>query len=148
MNNRKNIREDLSRLFSSQRLGVLATQHEGSPYASLVAFAASEDLSKLYFTTPRATRKFRNLTRENRVSMLVDNRSNRISDFHEAIAVTVVGDAFETTGESREAALKFYLEKHPYMADFASSSSSALVEIRVEKHILVKRLQEVTELHV
>lgn len=147
MNQPKDIRKDLARLFSSQRLGVLATQHEGAPYASLVAFVASENLSKLYFSTPKATRKYRNLTRENRVSMLVDNRSNEISDFHEAMAVTVVGDAFETTGAEREAALKTYLEKHPYMADFARSSSSALIEIRVEKHIMVKRLQEVTELH-
>ncbi len=147
MNDQKDIKEDLARLFSSQRLGVLATQDQGAPYASLLAFAASEDLSKLYFSTPKATRKFRNLTRENRVSMLIDNRNNQVSDFHEAMAVTVVGDAFETSGERREAALEFYLERHPYMADFARSSSSALVEIRVEKHILVKRLQEVFELH-
>jgi hypothetical protein len=36
----------------------------------------------------------------------------------------------------------------PCMSDFARFSSSAPVEIRVEKHILVKRFQEVFEPHV
>ena len=43
------IRRDLKALFSAQYLAVLATHQDGQPYASLVAFIASEDLKYLFF---------------------------------------------------------------------------------------------------
>jgi hypothetical protein len=45
------MRKDLQELFITQPLAVLSTQSEGQPYASLVAFATSEDLKALFFAT-------------------------------------------------------------------------------------------------
>ena len=55
------IQQRLRELFESQNLGVLATHSSGQPYASLVAFYATEDLKHLFFVTPKTTRKFENL---------------------------------------------------------------------------------------
>lgn len=41
--------EKIAALFDSQRLGVLSTQNRSQPYASLVAFAASDTLGHLFF---------------------------------------------------------------------------------------------------
>jgi len=55
------VRELLEGLFAGQRLAVLATQGEGQPYGSLVAFSAAPDLRRLVFATARSTRKYVNL---------------------------------------------------------------------------------------
>jgi hypothetical protein len=73
-------------LLASQRLAVLSTETRGTPYSSLIVFAAAPDLTALVFATPRPTRKFSNLSENARVSLLVDNRSNREEDFAEATA--------------------------------------------------------------
>jgi general stress protein 26 len=120
-------------LFESQKLAVLGTQNEGQPYANLVAFAPSHDLKCLYFVTARATRKYANIEADARVTVLIDNRSNQDSDFSQAAAVT---------------ALAIYLAKHPMLEDFVRSPSCALLQIRVETYYLVRRFQNVMELHV
>ncbi len=89
------VKRDLRKLLRSQPLAVLATQNQGQPYASLVAFASSDDLKSLYFATTRSTRKYANLSGDSRVAMLVDNRSNKASDFRWAMAATATGTAKE-----------------------------------------------------
>jgi nitroimidazol reductase NimA-like FMN-containing flavoprotein (pyridoxamine 5'-phosphate oxidase superfamily) len=142
------MREDLKKLFTTQPLAVLSTQNKGQPYASLVAFAASEDLKSLFFATTRATRKYANLSSEPQVAMLVDSRSNEVSDFRWAMAVTATGEAEEVEGEEKERVSKIYLEKHPHLDDFISSPSCALLKIRVERYYVVTRFQNVIEVHV
>jgi nitroimidazol reductase NimA-like FMN-containing flavoprotein (pyridoxamine 5'-phosphate oxidase superfamily) len=137
----------LEDLFNSQSLGVVATQNEGHPYASLVAFVASDDFRRIYFVTPTATRKFSYLRKDDRVAILINNSINQAEDFHRAISVTAVGTAAEITDAEREQALKPYLEKHPHLEDFAKSSSCAMVRIRIRSYYMVRNFQNVTELH-
>lgn len=142
------MKKDLQSLFESQRLAVLATQNEGQPYTSLVAFAASKNLRHLFFATTRATRKFANLLADPRVAMLVDSRSNVVSDFRWAMAVTATGKAEEIEGREREEASKLYLDKHAHLDDFVSSPSCALIKIPVERYYVATRFQNVIEVHV
>lgn len=142
------MRKDLRELFTAQPLAVLSTQNEGQPYASLVAFATSEDLKALFFATTRATRKYANLSSDPRVAMLVDSRSNEVSDFRWAMAVTATGRAEEVEGQEKEKVLRIYLAKHPHLDDFVSSPSCALFKIRVERYYVATRFQNVTEVHV
>jgi len=58
MTDRKQLQQRPIQLFTSQKLAVLSTQHQGQPHASLIAFAASDDLKELFFATRRATLKF------------------------------------------------------------------------------------------
>ena len=148
MNDLKAYEKDLKSLFASQHTGVLATQQDGQPYASIVAFASSEDLRDLYFATMRATRKFANLSPDSRVAMLIDNRSNRPSDFQWAMGVTATGRAGELTGPEKQMPLTTYLAKHPHLDDFVSSPSCAFLRIRVDTYYVVTRFQKVVEVHV
>jgi nitroimidazol reductase NimA-like FMN-containing flavoprotein (pyridoxamine 5'-phosphate oxidase superfamily) len=137
----------LRELFARQALGVLATHGPEHPYASLVAVRASDDLRRLYFSTTRATRKFHFLTHDPHVAMLVDSRSDDDLDFHKAIAATAVGTARELEDDERAEQLIAFLERHPHMKPFASSPTSALVELAVDTYYIVRRFQNVTELH-
>jgi nitroimidazol reductase NimA-like FMN-containing flavoprotein (pyridoxamine 5'-phosphate oxidase superfamily) len=142
------IRQHLKALFESQNLAVLSTQSAGQPYASLVAFYASEDLKHLFFATPKTTRKFDNLKADDRVAFLVNSSTNQINDFHRAISVTAVGTATEIIGKERQPILGRYLKKHPYLEDFVRSPTCAAVKVSVKSYIMVKNFQNVMELHV
>jgi len=141
------IKRDLKKLLESQPLAVLATQSRAQPYASLVAFASSDDLKSLYFATTRSTRKYANLSGDSRVAMLVDNRSNKASDFRWAMAATATGRAKEVDPGERENLLGLYLAKHPHLKDFVDSPTCALCEIKVQTFFVVTRFQSVVEVH-
>src|SRR4030042_4347027 len=101
MEDLSDLRELLRGLFASQQLAVLATQNGGQPYGNLVAFAECDDLKHLIFVTSRNTRKYTNVTQDERVALLIDSRANQMSDFNKARAVTAIGTAKETTGNER-----------------------------------------------
>lgn len=132
-------------LLDSQQLAVLATSRHGQPYTSLVAFAFDADLRRLTFATTRATRKFANLLAEPRVSLLIDNRSHRSSDFREAMALTAFGRAVEVSGHEKQHLLEEYLRRHSGLREFVSAPTCALLQVSVERYALVRRFQDVVE---
>jgi nitroimidazol reductase NimA-like FMN-containing flavoprotein (pyridoxamine 5'-phosphate oxidase superfamily) len=136
----------LKRLLKSGKLAVLATHRNGQPYCSLVAFSHTRDLKYLIFATCRSTRKYENLSADKRVSMLVDSRTNRESDFHKAEAVTITGKATEVSKGMRSEYLRTYLRKHPELKGFVSSPNCALLRLKVNRYYLVSRFQEVMEI--
>jgi nitroimidazol reductase NimA-like FMN-containing flavoprotein (pyridoxamine 5'-phosphate oxidase superfamily) len=142
------LREFLKDLFSSQRLAVLATQNQRQPYGNLVAFMATEDLKHLLFATTRATRKYANISSNPRIAMVVDNRSNQEADFHQAAAVTATGVVKEIEGPEKDRFQKLYLSKHPYLKEFVSSPTCALLRMDVETYYVVRQFQNVVELHI
>jgi heme iron utilization protein len=141
-----NTKDQLGEFFSSQHLAALSTYGNSQPYCNLVAFVSSEDLRCLIFATSRETRKYMNIQGGPQVSLLIDNRSNQVSDFRNAQAITVIGRAKEATGQKREEFMEMYLGKHPYLRDFALSPTSALIVVEVERYIIVSRFQNVMEL--
>jgi nitroimidazol reductase NimA-like FMN-containing flavoprotein (pyridoxamine 5'-phosphate oxidase superfamily) len=141
------LRDRLHRLFEQQKLGVLSTHNRGEPYASLVAFAATDDLKQLVFATPRATRKFSNMTADARAAMLVDSRSNRTVDFRRSMAATAIGSVREIRKAGNSRLLRLYLEKHPHLRDFVHSPSCAVLRLDVRSYYAVDRFQHVMELH-
>jgi hypothetical protein len=83
-----------------------------------------------------------------RISLLIDNRSNRVSDFHEAMAVTAIGLAEEVQGPEKDNLLKVYLAKHPHLEDFVMSPTCALMQVEVKRYYVVSRFQHVLVLHI
>ncbi len=146
MEKRAQLKEFLRDLFRAQRLAVLATQSGRQPYGNLVAFVATKDLKHLLFATTRATRKYANIKRNPRIAMVMDNRSNEETDFHRARAVTATGVVEEAEGRERVRFQKLYLSKHPYLKEFVSSPTCALLKMEVETYYIVKRFQQVMEL--
>ncbi|WP_094228752.1 pyridoxamine 5'-phosphate oxidase family protein [Methanolobus psychrotolerans] len=139
-----NLEKNLKALMKEQRLAVLATCHDGEPYTNLVAFVTSDDLKHIFFVTPMATRKYSYLTASRKASMMIDNRSNKESDFKDAMAVNAEGTVLEV--EKTDELNSLYLEKHPYLKDFLNSPSSALMRMEVKRYIVASRFQNVVEI--
>jgi nitroimidazol reductase NimA-like FMN-containing flavoprotein (pyridoxamine 5'-phosphate oxidase superfamily) len=142
------IRALLKALFEEQSLAVLATHQDGQPYANLVAFGADDDLATLYFATPRATRKFANLSADPRVALLVNNSTNQAEDIHRAMAATATGRALELAGTQRAAYQARYIARHPHLEEFVRSPSCALIAVAVTRYVLVRSFQNVMELRI
>jgi len=134
-------------LLSEQKLGALATHRQGEPWATLIAFAATDTLDSIYFATPKTTRKYSNLVNDPRCSLLIDNRENLASDFSNSIAVTATGVIKELDKSEKSAALRLFLNKHPYLDTFTQSPTCAFICLQVNRYNLVRRFQEVMEYH-
>jgi len=145
MNVKDDLLDQIKRLLHSQLFGVLSTQGPEYPYGSLVCYATSPDVTEIYFATVRDTRKYNNLEASPRVSLLVNNQTNKISDCVEAHALTVLGEAAEVDAESRDAVLDLYLKRHPYLKDFVCAPNCAIISIHVNRYISVTNFQSVME---
>ncbi|MRR56107.1 MAG: pyridoxamine 5'-phosphate oxidase family protein [Deltaproteobacteria bacterium] len=145
MNNTAESNDILRKLCEEQPLAVLATDTGNGPYASLVAVAVTPDLRRLFFTTLRATRKWANLAGNSHVSLLIDNRSNQVSDFSQAAAATILGNAVELSGAELESGLALFLDRHPHLAEFTASPNCALFRVQITNVYLVTRFQNVME---
>lgn len=143
--NAEGIFSALSEMFAEQRFAVLATAGEEGAHASLVGFAATPGLDAILFCTSRATKKFANLLSDPRAALLVDNSGNADADVTGAMAATATGHAEELGGAERDAALRLYAGKLPFMDEFAKSPDTALMRLTVDGYRLVRRFQHVDE---
>jgi len=140
------VRKDIKHILGSQQLGVLATYGNEYPYTTIVGFVATDDLNYILFATFRDTRKYGNIQSDPRVSILVDNRSNRAEDFSNAQALTILGNAAEVREGEGNDPTNLYLQRYPHLREFILDPNCALMKIKVHKYILVSRFQEVVEL--
>lgn len=145
---RRTLRPDPKVLARLRRhdLGVLATYGGEHPYASLVSLVLSEDGLDLVFPTDRRTRKYANLRKEPRVSVLLDNRATAASRPARAYALTVLGRAGEVERDQRPTVRARFLARHPRLRRFLDRPGTALVRVRIERVLCVERFQDVQEI--
>src|SRR4030043_1047601 len=85
--------ERLNAFDKDQLHAVLATESDGQPYTSMIAYALSPDKKGVIFVTPKDTHKYKNILKNNRVSLLIDTRSNTEKDYMGAESLTILGSA-------------------------------------------------------
>lgn len=135
----------LGELFTAQPLAVLASRSAAGAYANLVAFAATDDLRSVLFATTLATRKYANLSAHPEVAFLIDDRTNTLADFRDAVAVTALGTAAPVAPEDRTGLRAQYLARHPHLVDFLRSPTTVLFRTEIERYIIVQHFQQVIE---
>lgn len=133
-------------LNKNQPHAVLATASGDKPYTSLIAYALTPDLKGLIFATPRNTRKYRNIMKNNNVSLLIDSRSNTARDYMNAESITIIGKAYiEKKGKKKDMLAGILIRKHPRLKKFIDAPSTALILIKTIKCIHVSSFQVVSE---
>lgn len=138
--------ERIRSLVYSQPYAVLCVQGQGQPYGALVAIAFSSDLRQAVFVTPVTTRKFRLLSENDHLALVIDDRPNRTGDVMEIEAVTVTGRSRQLgQGNEFDRGVDMFVAKHPYLRTFARSESCALFRVDVVRYFHVARFQEVRQ---
>jgi uncharacterized protein YhbP (UPF0306 family) len=143
---RPDIAENIRRLVMEQAFCVLCTQGQDQPYGSLIAYAPTEDVKTLFFSTPVATRKFKLLSECSRVAFLIDNRCQYPEDMTRIEAVTITGRASRIeAGPDLKRGIGLLRGRHPYLEHFLKSDSTALFRVDVIRCLHVTRFQEVSQ---
>jgi len=136
----------IHRLVSGQPFCILCTQGQSQPYGSLIAYAFTDDLKHFFFNTQIATRKFKLLNECRRVALVIDSRCQHMDDMTRVDAVTVTGKAEQIQrGPEYQQGAEKLKARHPYLADFLDSTSTALFRIDVVRYLHVTRFQELSQ---
>ena len=140
-----NVLERLLLLNKHQRHAVLATESDGQPYTSLVAFALTPDAKGLLFTTPKKTTKYKNMLKNSSVSLLIDSRKNTAKGYMGSEAVTIMGTAGALRkSRTRDELARVLTNKHPELTEFINASTTALILVVFDKVIHASKFQSVT----
>lgn len=134
--------EILSDLLTTQHFAVIATESKKQPYTNLVSFVCSSDFRHLFFPTKKETQKFLNITENNRVAVLIDNRENTPSDLSNAITITAIGSA-QVLKQDRDATVRLLLQKHPDLSTFLSDPSCVVIDVTVHTYQIVQKFEHV-----
>ena len=138
--------ERLNALDKDQLHAVLATDSDGQPYTSMIAYALTLDKKGIVFVTPQKTRKYKNILKNNRVSLLIDTRSNTEKDYMSAESLTILGNAIPVRKGQKWSELAGVLtRKHPNLNEIIHSPETKLIFVKIIRCIHVTRFQTVSE---
>ncbi len=112
---------------------VLATASHDVPHCSLMAYVLDLDSRSLLMATLPDTLKWRNLTENPAVSVLVDDRCGAADFDREAITAVTVSGTFEpmTLIPDEEAAKALLAERHGALGGILERSDSRIIRIRI-----------------
>ena len=120
---------------------VLATVAGGKPYCSLMAYVTDENCEEIYMVTLRGTRKYKNLTENRAVSLLIDSREK--SPRSETKALTVEGVHVELeSDEKRKAVEAKLLDAHPHLVDLINHPEAEILCIEISSFLMLKGFQD------
>ena len=138
--------ERLNAFDKDQLHAVLATESDGQPYTSMIAYALSPDKKGVIFVTPKDTHKYKNILKNNRVSLLIDTRSNTEKDYVGAESLTILGSAIPVRkGEKWLELAGVLTRKHPNLNEIIHSPETKLIFVQISRCIHVTRFQTVSE---
>lgn len=133
--------ETMKRLIREQDSCVLATVGpDNRPHCSLMSYVADNDCRTMYMLTSEATRKYRNLTANPQVSLLLDNRGFAPASSAEAtLALTISGRCRPLSeGPEKAERTRLLLAHHPHLAPVAAQPDVQLVAVSVEELQLLR----------
>lgn len=143
MSNHNTIKKYIEDIFKISRFAVLATEGDGQPHASLIAFTPMDSYRKLIFATYRNTRKYHNLAHNGKVAVLVDSIDSSRSELKESFVLTALGHVEEIETEEKNIVFTTHLERHPELLSFLQSEDCSLVRIKVDTYQVVRGIDNV-----
>lgn len=123
--------EKIQTLIRENNICVLATIGTKGPHTSLMAYTCSTDCTEIYLVTPVNTLKYRNLTSNARVSLLVDTREkeSRLT----VRALTITGKASVIEDRDKIYAVRSQIkQRHAHMQDLPDQLDIAFICVSIE----------------
>jgi len=133
----------IENILMNSRFAVLATEGDGQPHASFIAITPMANYRALVFATYRNTQKYRNLTSNGKVALLVESGNNLNSEQQDSFVLTAFGHVEEIRIEDLEAVYNAHLEWHPDLLSFLQTEDCTLVRIKVDTYQVVRGIDDV-----
>ncbi len=135
--------EEIRALLAGRKFAVLATQSDGQPHASLMAFTPVDDIKRLVFATYRKTRKYESMIKDGRAALLIGCGIEPFEQQRAGLIVTAHGNVSEALSNSRQSMLMSHIQRHPEFEEFFSSPECALIVMEISNYQLVTSTDEV-----
>jgi nitroimidazol reductase NimA-like FMN-containing flavoprotein (pyridoxamine 5'-phosphate oxidase superfamily) len=137
------IEDTIRRVLDRNRLAVLATQRDGQPHTSLMAYTPLEGLRFLAFATYRDTLKYASIQQDRRVAILVEDRERDARQSGQRIVLTALGEAIDTPERERQAHMARHVARHPDLQKFLRSPECELIRVAVHAYQVVSGVDDV-----
>jgi nitroimidazol reductase NimA-like FMN-containing flavoprotein (pyridoxamine 5'-phosphate oxidase superfamily) len=136
--------EKMKALVKRKDMCVLATVSKNNPHCSLMAYVTDNDCREIYMVTNRQTTKFRNLSANPSVSLLIDTREEHTGmQRPNAQALTVSGVYHKIQDETKKTHVRSkLLEKHPHIKDLLNLPDAEIFCIDVKSFLLLDGVSE------
>jgi nitroimidazol reductase NimA-like FMN-containing flavoprotein (pyridoxamine 5'-phosphate oxidase superfamily) len=134
--------ESIEKIIRSNDLAVLATCVDNRPHCSLMAYVPHEDCRIVYMLTNKDSRKFRNISANSKVSLMVDNRLDDQVSRPDIKALTIGGTCSPAALEDQERIKKFLLQSHPQLETLSRLENTIAIEVRAESFLLLDGVNE------
>jgi nitroimidazol reductase NimA-like FMN-containing flavoprotein (pyridoxamine 5'-phosphate oxidase superfamily) len=136
--------ETMKALVKEKDTCVLATAHDNRPHCSLMSYVTDAQCTTIFMVTHRQTKKYRNLTENPCVSILIDTREgDPRSDRSNTKALTVTGDFQrlhdQTLANSVRGGL---LAKHPHLGEFLEDPDAEVFAVRIKSFQLLEGIKD------
>lgn len=133
--------EKMKSLAREKDICVLATDADGKPYCSLMAYVTDEACREIYMVTHKQTRKYQNLVKNPVASLLIDSREN--APRRRVAALTIEGSFHHIEEKAKLTRVKeMLLKAHPHLADFLSHEDAVILCIKIGSFLLLNGIDE------
>ncbi|WP_050738500.1 pyridoxamine 5'-phosphate oxidase family protein [Acetobacterium bakii] len=130
--------EKVEKILRENTLCVLCTEGGGKPYCSLMTYIPNDDLRVLYMVSTLASRKFKNLLANPRVSVLVDTRQNPGASPEEKIASVTFEGSFQPLAASEMQRIKTHLaDDHLELNAILENPNCVVFSIKLNSYLLL-----------
>lgn len=143
MINQPSIKVYIEDALQTNKLAVLATEGNSEPHASLIAITAMDDFTHLIFATYRNTRKYKNLIKNGKVAILLENRSTKSMNQPDINVLTAFGHAIEVDSSNADTAFQKHVLRHPELESFLLSTDCALFIVEVNAYQVVLGIEDI-----
>lgn len=126
-------------ILATNNLCVLCTFGGDKPHCSLMIYVPGDDLRILYMVSFRESRKYKNLLKNPRVSVLVDTRQDFSSRGDANITSITFEGIYETVPQDKMEQLKKHLNtKNPGLSEIINNPASVLLGIRLKSYLMLQ----------
>lgn len=143
MDKQSTIKEYIEAVLKTSGFAVLATEGNGQPHTSLIAITPFDNFRQIIFATYRNTLKYRNLTDNNKVAILIEGGYINFKGLKESIVLTIIGHTEEISMASNEAPYRAHLNRHPQMESFMLSSDCVLIRVIAQSYQVVYGIDDI-----
>lgn len=128
--------EQMKALLRRQDSCVLATVDGERPHCSLMAYVPDDSGEHIFLITSRGTRKYHNIRRHPRVSLLIDTRGEKKCTATQALTITGHCKVLQLADEISDVKATF-AQRHTLLQDFLQKDDLAVVCVTIESFLLL-----------
>jgi hypothetical protein len=137
------LQDTVLRVLERNHYAVLATQRDGQPHTSLMAFTPLEGLRFLAIATYRESIKYQSIGQDPRVAILVEDREGDARCSGQRLVLTAIGEVIETPEAERHIHIAKHLTRHPDLQNFLSEPECVFIRVAVHSYQVVGGIDDV-----